>query len=137
MIELVEVKHDMVDPSEYEVADPSERKRRKTASSTRPIGMPVGGTAARSSAQLGSEPAASSNSAGTSLMLAASLPDTIMAPRTTLKTMIDNVDRAAKAVNYAVTISQQARNSFEEEYKRLQATSQDLRELATQGTLFG
>ena len=56
-------------------------------------------------------------------------------PRTTLLTMIDNVDRCAKAAAYAVTISQQARNAFEEEHQRLQACAQELRDLLTRGIL--
>ena len=55
--------------------------------------------------------------------------------RQLLRTMVDQVERAALAAQGAVALSQQARNAFEDEHKRLQEILQQLRSTLTQGRM--
>ena len=55
--------------------------------------------------------------------------------RQLLRTMVDQVERAALAAQGAVALSQQARNAFEDEHKRLQEILQQLQAAVTQGRM--
>ena len=53
--------------------------------------------------------------------------DLVTLPRSLIETMLDHVERATLAAQGAVSLSQQARNAFEDEHRRLVQISQQLR----------
>ena len=61
--------------------------------------------------------------------------DAVVIPRTVLRSMMDSVERAHRAAQHAVQISQQARNAFEEEANRLSQVAQCLAGYANRGTV--
>ena len=149
LIDLVEIKHNMVDPDEYDKAgdEGGDRKRRKAQGAPRTaIGAP---TAKKPGvphppmvppahlAHLAIGDSSSASSAGFVVQVQPSAEDMVAFPRSVLKTMLDCVDRCTKAANYAVQISQQARNAFEEERDRLQNVTNELRELCNRGSVLG
>lgn len=142
---MVEVKFDEIDAEEWQrwqqEEEASQPKRQRTSQGSGGAG---GGRASggghsgsrSSSAAIGARTLGSGDGGG-ELALVAPQQDggTVSIPRTTLATIVDHVDRATRAAYHAVTISQQARNAFEEEHRLLTQLGQELRDLVNRGRI--
>ena len=152
----------MVDPAEYaqdvevvaqHAVAQQASKRQKVApigAPAAPIGAPSGGRGRRGGSSgsglggaasggggLGGAASSSGSLSNAPTGIAVALADNSMItiPRSTMAMIVDGVERASKAALGAVQISNQARNAFEEEHKRLAEMATELRELCNRGRI--
>jgi hypothetical protein len=135
LLDIVEVKMEMIEAEDWERWSSENPKRQRSSgnSSGEAGGSSSGHNSSRIAVPRQSAPIGAS--AIVPQRAVAMVQDNVTIPRTTLATMCDQVDRCVRAAYHAVSISQQARNAFEEEHRRLTQISGELRNLANSGSI--
>jgi hypothetical protein len=147
LLDIVEVKMEMIEAEDWErwSSENPEQAKKRQRSSGNSSGEAGGSSSGHNSSRIAAAAlgTAAAKLAAAALGASAIVPqravamvqDNVTIPRTTLATMCDQVDRCVRAAYHAVSISQQARNAFEEEHRRLTQISGELRNLANSGSI--
>lgn len=139
LLDIVEVKMEMIEAEDWErwSSENPEQAKKRQRSSGNSSGEAGGSSSGHNSSRIAvpRQSAPIGASAIVPQRAVAMVQDNVTIPRTTLATMCDQVDRCVRAAYHAVSISQQARNAFEEEHRRLTQISGELRNLANSGSI--